>query len=173
MSIAAPLTMTPSTGCSLFNKYGLWYNKHPLSVMFVTRREKKGNRSDVKEYVYTVKRGLTIEPEDLKLSRKVFNHILSKHRKPSFQHINMNLDNNVAVITEKKTDKAKTFDYWLRLSTFEKGKAVYMPVQSNEYFDSIAGNRRKFCQVNLNAVSYTHLRAHETDSYLVCRLLLE
>ena len=27
--------------------------------------------------------------------------------------------------------------------------------------------------VNVNAVSYTHLRAHETDSYLVCRLLLE
>src|SRR5664279_1800235 len=26
---------------------------------------------------------------------------------------------------------------------------------------------------NLKAVSYTHLRAHETDSYLVCRLLLE
>ena len=25
----------------------------------------------------------------------------------------------------------------------------------------------------LGAVSYTHLRAHETDSYLVCRLLLE
>src|SRR5665647_3745916 len=24
-----------------------------------------------------------------------------------------------------------------------------------------------------DAVSYTHLRAHETDSYLVCRLLLE
>ena len=26
---------------------------------------------------------------------------------------------------------------------------------------------------SLCAVSYTHLRAHETDSYLVCRLLLE
>src|SRR5664279_498994 len=26
---------------------------------------------------------------------------------------------------------------------------------------------------SLNAVSYTHLRAHETDSYIVCRLLLE
>ena len=24
-----------------------------------------------------------------------------------------------------------------------------------------------------DTVSYTHLRAHETDSYLVCRLLLE
>src|SRR5665647_3986659 len=27
--------------------------------------------------------------------------------------------------------------------------------------------------VGVHAVSYTHLRAHETDSYLVCRLLLE
>ena len=27
--------------------------------------------------------------------------------------------------------------------------------------------------ISMGAVSYTHLRAHETDSYLVCRLLLE
>ena len=26
---------------------------------------------------------------------------------------------------------------------------------------------------DMEPVSYTHLRAHETDSYLVCRLLLE
>src|SRR5664279_2745301 len=32
-------------------------------------------------------------------------------------------------------------------------------------------NRR--VSVPVRAVSYTHLRAHETDSYLVCRLLLE
>src|SRR5680860_294020 len=30
-----------------------------------------------------------------------------------------------------------------------------------------------FPQLYAEAVSYTHLRAHETDSYLVCRLLLE
>src|SRR5680860_1863739 len=29
------------------------------------------------------------------------------------------------------------------------------------------------CPCGTPAVSYTHLRAHETDSYLVCRLLLE
>src|SRR5665647_1573703 len=28
-------------------------------------------------------------------------------------------------------------------------------------------------RIDTNPVSYTHLRAHETDSYLVCRLLLE
>ena len=33
--------------------------------------------------------------------------------------------------------------------------------------------RRNFLRVGLGSVSYTHLRAHETDSYLVCRLLLE
>ena len=27
--------------------------------------------------------------------------------------------------------------------------------------------------LGIDPVSYTHLRAHETDSYLVCRLLLE
>ena len=28
-------------------------------------------------------------------------------------------------------------------------------------------------RITSESVSYTHLRAHETDSYLVCRLLLE
>ena len=45
-------------------------------------------------------------------------------------------------------------------------------IEKNEevrvYFDTW-GNR---CYL-FNPVSYTHLRAHETDSYLVCRLLLE
>src|SRR5665647_648066 len=30
-----------------------------------------------------------------------------------------------------------------------------------------------YYQDSYKSVSYTHLRAHETDSYLVCRLLLE
>ena len=38
----------------------------------------------------------------------------------------------------------------------------------------VMGNiKSKSVQINNGAVSYTHLRAHETDSYLVCRLLLE
>ena len=32
---------------------------------------------------------------------------------------------------------------------------------------------RCLSQIGRASVSYTHLRAHETDSYLVCRLLLE
>src|SRR5680860_1815441 len=55
-------------------------------------------------------------------------------------------------------------------------------------FDGVTGDRKKslrfapvvlafffFILINnwMGPVSYTHLRAHETDSYLVCRLLLE
>ena len=50
------------------------------------------------------------------------------------------------------------------------------------YFDSIAEIAKRFSiseskvkssLMRSRAVSYTHLRAHETDSYIVCRLLLE
>ena len=44
------------------------------------------------------------------------------------------------------------------------------------YYDSKSGKLPRKTQSCVNifkAVSYTHLRAHETDSYLVCRLLLE
>src|SRR5664279_3647096 len=34
------------------------------------------------------------------------------------------------------------------------------------------GHPGRTLQASPNPVSYTHLRAHETDSYLVCRLLL-
>src|SRR5680860_1420478 len=37
----------------------------------------------------------------------------------------------------------------------------------------VAVNNRSKYVFSLLPVSYTHLRAHETDSYLVCRLLLE
>src|SRR5680860_1174680 len=43
---------------------------------------------------------------------------------------------------------------------------VYLLVQWNLYGDLIIN-------IYYTPVSYTHLRAHETDSYLVCRLLLE
>ena len=37
----------------------------------------------------------------------------------------------------------------------------------------IAASIKNIQDTRVGAVSYTHLRAHETDSYLVCRLLLE
>src|SRR5680860_1674795 len=47
------------------------------------------------------------------------------------------------------------------------GHYVGFPLDPTVYY------RRAIDLQGLTTVSYTHLRAHETDSYLVCRLLLE
>src|SRR5680860_1824029 len=59
--------------------------------------------------------------------------------------------------------KLKTGVQWHQLPTqvFFKEKPLS--------WEAVYYHYRKWC---VNAVSYTHLRAHETDSYLVCRLLL-
>src|SRR5665647_3670056 len=52
--------------------------------------------------------------------------------------------------------------------------AVFCYVNENLLGTAIFGPLAVFflTVVTLGPVSYTHLRAHETDSYLVCRLLL-
>jgi putative transposase len=62
----------------------------------------------------------------------------------------MSIDNKVEVISEKMSGKAKAFGYRVRLSTYEKGRPVYMPIEPNKYFDGIADDLKKFYQENLN-----------------------
>ena len=45
-------------------------------------------------------------------------------------------------------------------------------IKESEYLPTLH-TIRQFCAPKPEAVSYTHLRAHETGAYLVCRLLLE
>ena len=98
----------------------------------------------------SLKHKLQIDAADLLLARKLFKDVLHRHRRPSFKKINMALDNKVAVITAKVPDKAKAFDYWIRLSTLDKGVPSYLPLSTNGYFESTPGRRRNFCQVNLS-----------------------
>ena len=51
------------------------------------------------------------------------------------------------------------------------GDTLLMETESPAGEDGFPGNLK--VSVRYIPVSYTHLRAHETDSYLVCRLLLE
>src|SRR5665647_1007985 len=51
------------------------------------------------------------------------------------------------------------------LSTYQRA--------ADTVFNGNIGSDVQQLLTNIIPVSYTHLRAHETDSYLVCRLLLE
>ena len=66
---------------------------------------------------------------------------------------------------EKKNFMEKCYDFEKKRGIERIVKAVTNSMKVNDD-DSLIVQYIK-------AVSYTHLRAHETDSYLVCRLLLE
>ena len=59
-----------------------------------------------------------------------------------------------ALTAQRQTEVARAYEPYQRIE-FQKGIMTALPTAAS------------------TAVSYTHLRAHETDSYLVCRLLLE
>ena len=81
------------------------------------------------------------------LAKKIFKHLIKKNRKPSFKRISMHLDEKVAVLIEKIPNKAKEFDYWLRLSTVNKGNPIYIPLKKNPHAEFIDGEFMKFVQI--------------------------
>ncbi|WP_029523614.1 RNA-guided endonuclease TnpB family protein [Persephonella sp. KM09-Lau-8] len=91
---------------------------------------------------------LPIEKHHYKLARKIVKQTFKKNRLPSFKHISMQLDQKVAKIEKKKEGKAKEFDYWIKLSTLEKGKPIYLPVYKNSYFENKEGKQLNFVQIN-------------------------
>ena len=92
-------------------------------------------------------KGKLIEKETIKLSRAIIKQTFKKNRFPNPKHIHLNLDSKAAKIEARKENKAKKFDYWIKLSTLEKGKPVYLPIKSNNYFENIKGELKNFCQI--------------------------
>jgi putative transposase len=64
--------------------------------------------------------------------------------------MNMALDSKVALISGKRPGEAKTFNYWIRLSSTEKGHPSYIPLSTNDHYENIPGRRRNFCQINVS-----------------------
>jgi len=98
---------------------------------------------------FTSEKGIFYSEENLKLSRKLFHQALKSNRKPSFKRIQMVLDSKVCEIHQRQDEKALAFDYWLRVSTLKKGKPVWIPLESNPYFDSKVGKLKAITQINL------------------------
>ena len=88
-----------------------------------------------------------IEPETLKLARTIIKQTFKRNKFPNTKHIHLNLDSKVAKVETKKENSAKNYDYWIKLSTLEKGKPIYLPIKSNNYFESVAGKIKNFCQI--------------------------
>ena len=66
----------------------------------------------------------------------------------AYKHISMQLDQKVVKIEKRKEEKAKKFNYWIKLSTLEKGKPIYLPIYKNNYFEGKEGKHLNFVQIN-------------------------
>src|SRR5665647_54115 len=58
-------------------------------------------------------------------------------------------------------------------SEVTQGEKAWTLLVNSKSIDMLSPVDGKIVDINESLLSYTHLRAHETDSYLVCRLLLE
>ena len=84
-------------------------------------------------------------------------------------------------LLESESNQEDEYDKYNRvdmLAENSKGELVLIEVQNNNeyaYFQRMLFGTSKLVTeyINRGAVSYTHLRAHETGRNLVCRLLLE
>ncbi len=86
-----------------------------------------------------------IVKEERLLAKKIFKHILKNWKKPSFKGVSMLLDSKCALLERPK--RAKGFDLWIRLSTHEKRKPIYLPVKLHEYFEERGGKLTSMVQI--------------------------
>ena len=87
-----------------------------------------------------------IEPETIKLARKIFHHLLKANRLPRMKGISMALDKKVAVVTESSNNSL--VGYWVKLSTLKARKQIMLPVAKNKYYEAIKARRVNFIELN-------------------------
>lgn len=93
-----------------------------------------------------------IEPETIKLARKIFHHLLKVNRLPNMKGISMALNKGVAAVAE--SNSSSLAGYWVKLSTLEPRKPIMLPVARNKYYEAVKATRVNFIQLNKDREGY-------------------
>ena len=132
--------------CYRINKPHLWYHS---SVELNWHQTKEGDLL-VPSKTHKANVTLPISSDILFFMRKLIKRARKCIRFPQLKRIKtLKLDENVAVLEASKN--ATHFDYFLKLSTLQKGKPIYLPLKRNPYLDDCLrkGERLPFVQVRL------------------------
>lgn len=132
--------------CYRINKLHFWYhsnielNWHQTKDgdLLVPSKTRKANVT------------LPVSPDILFFMRKLIKRARKCIRFPQLKCVKtLKLDEKVAVLEVSKN--ATHFDYFLKLSTLQKGKPIYLPLKRNPYLDECLkkGERLPFVQVRL------------------------
>lgn len=132
------------------NSKKAWLNNSVAYYPELTRHvvDDYGNIVEVK-----FKQETLIDKSILKLSKKIFNNIV-KHNRVKFPNLNkprLLIDDRLYSLEKSKTS---SFDYWLKITTLEKGKRIAIPLKQNEYFALANGTLGK--TIELDFKYYDH-----------------
>ena len=132
--------------CYRINKLHLW---HHSSVELNWHQTKDGDLL-VPSKTYKANVTLPVSSDILFFMRKLIKRARKCIHFPQLKRVKtLKLDENVAVLEVSK--KASHFYYFLKLSTLQKGKPIYLPLKRNPYLDDCLkkGKRLPFVQVRL------------------------
>ena len=157
--------------CYRINKNHLWYHKELVLSWHQTKEGEllvptKQNKANVK---------LPVSEDVLFFMRRLMKQARKRIRFPQLKQLKtLKLDEKVATLEVSKN--ATHFDYFLKLSTLEKGKPIYLPLNRNPYLDECLtkGNKKPFVQLRLDGkkcvisaiVEYDKAPLRLTDSSL-------
>jgi putative transposase len=95
------------------------------------------------------KKDTTFDAEALRLAQGIMRQLRKVHAWPTTVNINLALDEKVAVVQRSKSGCA--FAWWVKLSTLDAGKPIYLPLYGNSCYSKALGTRKSFVQLNLSS----------------------
>lgn len=133
--------------CYRLNKHHLWHSKELSLDWYQTKDGElliptKQNKANIT---------LPVSDDILFFMRCLMKKARKRIRFPRLKQLKtLKLDENVAVLEVSKN--ATHFDYFLKLSTLEKGKPIYLPLNRNPYLDEclMKGDKKRFVQLRLD-----------------------
>ena len=105
--------------------------------------------------------------------RRLMKQARKRIRFPQLKQLKtLKLDEKVAILEASKN--ATHFEYFLKLSTLEKGKPIYLPLNRNPYLDEclMKGVRKPFVQLRLDGKKCVISAIVEYDKALCVRQIL-
>jgi len=126
------------------------FNREDKLILLAINNQKawlKYEKNTISVYDGKERKELEVKDFHRLVARKIFKRFLKTNRRPSFKKISIHLNSMVVELLPKQQGKAKSFDYWLKVSTLEKRKPIYIPLQKNSYAERLEGEFLNFCQV--------------------------
>ncbi len=127
---------------------------------------------DDKKVLYKINKSKKWFEHDNLIARKIIKHCLKSNSFPTIKGINMMINTK---IYQTEVSNTKTFQYWIRLCTENRGRFIYIPLEENTYMSLQNGKLTNSIQINFKnneLETFTLSIDKEKDLYYVGKSII-